>query len=79
MTLYLYEKDSEKKENNKNFKLLGFGTKNLPDAMEWHCTLLIMLLTRKKLLSQKKQHIVQMHCYSYLKKNITTYRMLEKN
>ena len=35
------EKDAPKDEKEKYVRILndeGFGTKNLPDAMEWHCT-----------------------------------------
>ena len=82
-TLIVYEKDSEKRKKIiKILNSLGFGTKNLPDAMEWHCTFYWdHALDKKEITKSKKklQYIVQMYCYSYLKKkNITTYRMLGK-
>ena len=63
-TLILYEKDSEKREKIiKILNSLGFGTKNLPDAMEWHCTFYWdHALDKKEIIKSKKSYNILSKC-----------------
>ena len=79
-TLIVYEKDSEKRKIIKILNSLGFGTKNLPDAMEWHCTFYWdHALDKKEITKSKKLHILSKQCYSILKKHFCSYRKTNKD
>ncbi len=82
-TLIVYEKDSEKRKKIiKILNSLGFGTKNLPDAMEWHCTFYWdHALDKKEITKSKKSYNILSKCIAIpilKKKNITSYRLLGK-
>ena len=38
IVLFLRSQKKNKEKNSNSTKKLGFGTKNLPDAIKWHCS-----------------------------------------
>ena len=82
-TLIVFEEDHKRRD--KFTKILhseGFGTKNLPDAMEWHCAAYWNhALPRKQILRSKRTHKILETAIAipiWLRKSLIEYESLAK-
>jgi 8-amino-3,8-dideoxy-alpha-D-manno-octulosonate transaminase len=80
-TLILIENNSlKRKKIIKILNSLGFGTKNLPDAMEWHCSFYWdHALSKKEITKSKPSYDILSSCVAIpivKKKNINEYKFL---
>ncbi len=82
-TFIFYVKANEKKKILKSIKDSNFGTKNLPDAIKWHCSYFWdHIFNKKELKNSKKTFDILKKSIAipiFLKKSVKDYEALAKN
>ena len=82
-TFIFYVKKNEKKKILKSIKNSNFGTKNLPDAIKWHCSYYWDHVFNKKEIKISKKNFnllkTSIAIPIFLKKSLKNYEILAKN